>query len=168
MGQGLVNGSSNIFLGLITICLIPTMLRGLGTKLFGLWLFVSMIANVGSIIADLGVTLTVMREVGAVGSDTDRVAQFVRAAANFYLRLAITGALVIIASGAWLLSRHETIPEIRMTLTKVLIVVSVGFVADKMCSFQLSVLQGLRRLSISPIYLQFRRRCSMHLALYPY
>ena len=90
-----------------------------------------------------------MREVGAVGSDTDRVAQFVRAAANFYLRLAITGALVIIASGAWLLSRHETIPEIRMTLTKVLIVVSVGFVADKMCSFQLSVLQGLRRFDLS-------------------
>lgn len=149
MGQGLVNAGSKILLGLISIFLIPVMLRGLGTELFGLWLFASMVVNVVSTFADLGVHLTVIREVGAAGSDTVEVAPFVKAAANLYLRLAIAGALAIIVLGAALLIRGGTMPEAPELLAKVFIVLSVGFIADQMCSFQLSLLQGVRRFNLS-------------------
>jgi len=150
MGQGLVNGAGKVMLGLIAICLVPVMLRGLGRELFGLWLFASMVASTVATVADLGLQLTVIREVGAVGDDTHEVAPFVRAAANLYLRITIAGALVVIALGAALISRHHAAtPEAHSLLAKVFVVVSIGFIADQMCAFQLSVLQGLRRFDLA-------------------
>lgn len=149
MGQGLVNGTSKILLGLVAIFLVPVMLKGLGTELFGLWLFISTVVNAVSTVSDLGVQVTVIREVGAAGEDTGQVAPFLKAAANLYLQLTIVGALAIIIAVALLLGRSPEVPEAGAILSKVVIAVSIGFVADQLCSFHISVLQGLRRFGLA-------------------
>ncbi len=149
MGHGLINGGSKLLLALVAIVLVPLMLKGLGTDLFGLWLFASMVTDAVATIADLGVQLTVIREVGAAGNEHSEVAPFIRAAANFYLRIMILGALAIIGTGLALASRRQSTVVTPGLVTKVFIIVAAGFIADQMCSLQLSVLQGLRRFDLS-------------------
>src|SRR5260370_28728600 len=96
MGQGLLNGWGTVLLRMIGFFLVPVMLHGLGTEMYGLWLIATTVANTIGGAADLGVQVTVTPEVAAVGecpTPSADAPRFVTATANLYLSLAVARAL---------------------------------------------------------------------------
>jgi O-antigen/teichoic acid export membrane protein len=153
MGHGLINIVGRLIIVAVGFFLIPIMLARLGSRMYGLWLITETIATGVSSVTDFGIRLTVMREVGACkGEIDDWTARFVSAAANLNLRLAFLGGLFIAILGTPIASLLAVTRSDSTVLARVFIFVAIGFVADQLTFFQLSVLQGLRRFDLFNLY----------------
>jgi O-antigen/teichoic acid export membrane protein len=153
MRQGLLNICGPVASGLIGIVLVPVMLRGLGAELYGVWVIVATVVGRCAATADLGVSWSVIREVAAAGGDIDdaggSVERLVSSAANFYLALAIAGAVLIAALGLPMNRLLAMSSPASQILPRVFVLAAAGFIASQMFNFQIVVLQGLRRFDLS-------------------
>jgi O-antigen/teichoic acid export membrane protein len=148
MHQGLMNMLAPVLSALVGLVLVPIMFKGLGAELYGLWLVVMNLVDSSGVYGDFGVSWSVMREIAASKGGADSAAdQLVSAGANFYLLLAIGGAVIIAAAG--LPIGHFMATKYDQILPLVFTFAAAGFVSIRMFNFQIIVLQGLRRFDLS-------------------
>jgi O-antigen/teichoic acid export membrane protein len=151
MRQGLVNMLGPVFSGLTGIVLVPLMFRRLGAEVYGLWVIVMALVDRFTGFGDFGMSWSVIREIaGSVGGSTSEgeVERLVSAAANFYLVIAICGAGLIAAAG-FPIGRYIGAQQSGPILPVVFVFAAGGFIATQMFSYQIVILQGLRRFDLS-------------------
>jgi O-antigen/teichoic acid export membrane protein len=150
MRDGVFNNASVIVAGVIGIVLVPIMLRGLGTESYGVWIAaLSVVGVVG--LFDFGLGLSVTREVAAsLGRETrGEAARFVKAARNAYFLVGVAGAILIAALGLPLAGGLHLSPASQRIAPTVFGLAGVAFLADRLLTFTMAVLRGLRRFDTS-------------------
>jgi len=150
MRDGVFNNASVIVAGVIGIVLVPIMLRGLGTESYGVWIAALSVGGVVGLF-DFGLGLSVTREVAASLDRETRgdAARFVKAARNAYFLVGVAGAILIAALGLPLESGLHLSPASQKIAPAVFVLAGVAFLADRLLTFTMAVLRGLRRFDTS-------------------
>ncbi len=150
MRDGVFNNASVIVAGVIGIILVPIMLRGLGTESYGVWIAaLSVVGVVG--LFDFGLGLSVTREVAASLDRATRgeTARYVKAARNAYFLVGVAGAILIAVLGLPLQGGLHLSPPNQKIAPMVFVLAGVAFLADRLLTFTMAVLRGLRRFDTS-------------------
>jgi O-antigen/teichoic acid export membrane protein/2-polyprenyl-3-methyl-5-hydroxy-6-metoxy-1,4-benzoquinol methylase len=147
--DGVVNCSALIFSGVVGIVLVPIMLRGLGAEAYGLWIVAITVSGMAGAL-DFGLGWSVTREVAASlgGGSSEQTAQFTRAAGITYLGLGLLGALVIGGLGQPLSNALKLSSETQRSAPLVFVLVGISHFAERILSFEVDVLHGLRRFGV--------------------
>jgi O-antigen/teichoic acid export membrane protein/SAM-dependent methyltransferase len=100
---------------------------------------------------DFGLGLSVTREVGASLNREGRgeAARFVKAARNAYCLVGIAGAVLIAAVGLPLAGGLHLSAASRKTAPEVFVLAGMAFLAERLLTFTMAVLRGLRRFDTS-------------------
>jgi O-antigen/teichoic acid export membrane protein len=146
MWDGVVNNSGLVVSGLVSLILVPILLRGLGAEAYGLWIAAMVLGGLMSVL-DLGLGTSVIREVAAtLSTETSAAtARFVRATGNAYLASALAGALLVTLLGLPLSAGMHLSAQVRQTALTVFFFAGLTFAGDQLRTFTASILYGLRR-----------------------
>ncbi len=150
MHDGVINNSSLLVSGVVGIFLVPIMLRGLGVESYGLWIAaLSVVGVVG--LFDFGLGLSVTREVAASLNNASRSesARFVQAARNAFFLIGVAGGILIATLGLPLSRGLHLSAASREMAPMVFVLAGVAFLAERLLTFTMAVLRGLRRFDIS-------------------
>lgn len=145
MRDGLINYSGYLVSAVVSVILIPILLRGLGGEPYGLWIAA---LALGGVLASwgLGLFVSVTREVAACpGEKSNETVAFVQAAGNICFLFGLVGALLIFTLGLPLSSGLHLSAQNRKVAVAVFGLAGLNFFADQMLAFAMAVLVGLRR-----------------------
>jgi len=150
MSDGVFNNTSLLISGLLSIVLVPIMLRGLGVESYGLWVAALSVAGTVGLF-DFGLGMSVTREVAAsltsgAGSEP---APFVKSAGIIFCLVGIAGGIIIAFLGLPLSSGLHLSGANRQIAPSVFALAGVAFLADRLLGFTTGVLRGLRRFDIT-------------------
>ena len=100
MRDGVFNNASLLISGLLSIVLVPIMLRGLGVESYGLWIAALSVAGTVGLF-DFGLGMSVTREVAASLSSAagSEPAPFVKSAGIIFSLVGIAGGIIIATLG---------------------------------------------------------------------
>lgn len=146
MRDGLINYLGPLAAGLAGLVLVPLLLRGLGTELYGLWIAAYALTGMVSGF-DFGLGVNITREVAATlgGGSREAAAQFVWSAGNAYVAIGAVGGFLITALGI-LMSRGLHLSAYGQTIVPVVFgSVGAAFLAERLVVYAKAVLTGLRR-----------------------
>lgn len=150
MRDSALNNAALVLSGLISMVLVPVMLKGFGVDSYGIWIAaLSVTGTVGLI--DLGLGMTVTREAATSLSDeeTNSAAPFIRAAGTICFLLGITGGIIIATLGLPLSKGLQISASNRCTATAVFALAGASFLVDRLLAFITAVLGGLRRFDVT-------------------
>lgn len=152
MRHGLINVIGPLLSGVAGVVVIPVMLHGLGPDLYGLWIVCFSVVAWCAAVADMGLSWTVIREVGGAGArkaSIETTARLVATAANCYLAIALAGALIISVLSLPIVHLLTASKAVKGSLPVVLLFIGAGFAGNQMLYFELSLLRGMRRFDLS-------------------
>lgn len=146
--DSLINYTGIIVSGLVSILLVPILIKGLGTETYGLW--IAALALVGLLMGvDLGLEWSIPRAIATSNEPNSEMLKFVATAANLYLLIGFCGAAIIGAAGLALAGNlHLSEENLRMGRTTFLLA-GLIFLTNQPLKFANAVLSGLRRFDAS-------------------
>lgn len=150
MRDGLINNVSLLISGIVGIVLVPLMLKGLGAGYYGLWVVAMTVAGLVGMF-DFGLFATVVREVSSCqhGEMSEETCVFVEGAANGYLLLGLTEALLLGTLGFLLAGRLQLDSQVQTVVPTVFWLVGIAVLCDQLNALCAAVLVGLRRFDYS-------------------
>jgi O-antigen/teichoic acid export membrane protein len=149
--ESFLNCSGFCFAAIVGVVMVPVMLAGLGEQFYGLWVVAIAVSAWGSAIFDFGLSWSVIREVAAAVPDggVNDVERFVSAARSLYFVLAVMGALVIALLDLEMSRTFGLSPERMRVARLVFVIVAAGFIPSQMLTYEMTILQGLRRFDLA-------------------
>jgi len=146
MADGVINCAGLLFSGLVGIILVPIMLRGLGSEIYGLWVAALAVSGIAGLF-DFGLGWSVAREIAGAesGEAGEGTVQFVAATGNAYLLLGLVGAVFVAGLGLPFSKALGLSAVSQKAATAVFGLVGLAHLADRMFAFEIDVLHGLRR-----------------------
>lgn len=150
MRDSALNNAALVLSGMISMVLVPVMLKGFGADSYGIWIAaLSVTGTVGLI--DLGLGMSVTREAATSLNDqgTSTAASFIRAAGTVCFLIGVIGGLIIATLGLPLSNGLHVSAANRSTATTVFELAGVSFFADRLLAFTAAVLGGLRRFDLT-------------------
>jgi len=150
MRDGLLNYGGFVVRSAVSIAVIPLLLKTLGARSYGLWIFILTISLWVSAICDIGLFWLVASSIGTanVSNHADDQVSVVNSAGAVYLFLAV-GGVVPIAAGALYLPRAMS--EANAPVIIVFLLVAIAFSFNQLNLFSNAVLSGLRRFDLSSL-----------------
>ena len=154
MWDGVINNSGLVVSGLVSLILVPILLRGLGAEAYGLWIAAMVLGSLMGVL-DLGLGTSVIREVAATLSTetSDETTRLVTATGYAYLVSALVGALLIAILGVPLSAGMHLSAGIRQIAFTVFLFAGLTFAGDQLRAFTGSILYGLRRFDAANLVL---------------
>lgn len=154
MRDGVINNAGLVLSGIVSLVLVPFLLKGLGAEAYGLWIAAMVLGGLMGVL-DLGLGTSVIREVAATlsGETSDETTRFVTATGYAYLASALIGALLIAILGVPLSAGMHLSAEIRQIAVTVFIFAGLTFAGDQLRAFTGSILYGLRRFDAANLLL---------------
>ena len=149
MRDGVINNAGLVVSGVVSLILVPFLLKGLGAEAYGLWIAALVLAGLMGVL-DVGLGTSVIREVAATLSTEirDETTRFVAATGNAYLVIGLVGALLIMILGVPLSAGMHLSAKTRQLAFAVFLLVGLTFAADQLGGFASSILRGLRRFDV--------------------
>jgi O-antigen/teichoic acid export membrane protein/SAM-dependent methyltransferase len=150
MGDGILNNTSRILIGVIGIVLVPVLLKGLGADSYGIWIAALSVTGTVAFI-DFGLGMSVTREAATSLSaeGTTKAAPFIKAAWTLCLLIGVIGGIVIATLGLLLSRGLHLSAASRPVAAAVFALAGVCFLADRLLAFTMAVLTGLRRFDLT-------------------
>jgi len=150
MRDSVLNNAGLILSGLISMALVPIMLKGLGADSYGIRIAALSVAGTVGFM-DFGLGLSITREAAASlnREGVSKAAPFIRAAGAVFFLIGIIGGLLIATLGVPM-SRglHLSVAD-RPIATTVFMLAGAAFLSDRLLAFTTAVLHGLRRFDIT-------------------
>ncbi len=145
--DSVLNWSGVLVSGLVTLLLVPILLRELGKEAYGLWIAAT--ASVGMLMSfDLGLEWTILRRVATDPADSD-LPQFIGSAGDLYLLVGLAGAALIAFFGVpFSNSLQLSAPNLKLA-TKLFVIAGAIYFTNQPLKFSNAVLLGLRRFDAS-------------------
>jgi O-antigen/teichoic acid export membrane protein len=150
MRDGVINNAGLVASGVVSLILVPFLLKGLGAEAYGLWIAALVLAGLMGML-DVGLGTSVIREVAATLSTDIReeTTRFVAATGNAYLVIGLVGALLITILGVPLSAGMHLSARTRQLAFAAFFLAGLTFAADQLGGFATSILRGLRRFDAS-------------------
>jgi O-antigen/teichoic acid export membrane protein len=150
MRDGVINNAGLVVSGVVSLVLVPFLLKGLGAEAYGLWIAAQVLSGLMGVL-DVGLGTSVIREVAATLSTDIReeTTRFVAATGNACLVIGLVGALLIMILGVPLSAGMHLSANTRQLAFAAFFLVGLTFAADQLAGFATSILRGLRRFDAS-------------------
>lgn len=144
--DGIVNCSGQLLSGLVTLVMIPLMLRGMGVEGYGLWVAAWTLSSL-TWLSDFGLEWSMVREISlAIGAGNDDSSPAIVSSAysaNFWVT--VPGALAVAGVGLFLPGIFRSVGPTGALVPQLLALVGAASIADRMIFFLSCVMKGMRR-----------------------
>jgi O-antigen/teichoic acid export membrane protein len=146
MRDGMINNAGLVVSGVVSLILVPFLLKGLGAEAYGLWIAALVLSGLMGAF-DVGLGTSLIREVAATLSTNirDETTRFVAATGSAYVVIGLVGALLVMILGVPLSAGMHLSSQTRKIAFTVFLLVGLTFAADQLGAFATAILRGLRR-----------------------
>jgi O-antigen/teichoic acid export membrane protein len=150
MRDGVINNAGLVVSGVVSLILVPFLLKGLGAEAYGLWIAALVLSGLMGVL-DVGLGTSVIREVAATLSieTRDETTRLVAAAGNAYLLIGLVGASLVMVLGVPLSASMHLSARTHQLAFAAFFLAGLTFAADQLGGFAASILRGLRRFDAS-------------------